>query len=211
MTLAGQSSGADIIKTLLTVPVANTLFNRAILHSAPLNYGDHSVTTAESVGAVFLDSLASNCTSATSTSRRSCLQTAKVEDILDAQDRTMSMAPSTILGVSAAEPIRPVVDGQLVQGKSFLKAMNTDNSGLSNPSRQIIFTTVINEAAPTIAAVSQDQAIPTSYYESYVRALVDSDRADKIIASGLYNVDASDSDSVRTELEQLGTDWIWRW
>lgn len=199
VTLAGQSSGADLIKTLLSVPSADSLFQRAILHSAPLNYADDSPKTSQAVGQAFLNSL--GCVDS------ACLQNAKVSDILAAQDTTFMQTPQYIEDVSASEPIRPYIDGQLVQ-QPLVKLAN--GKGLSNKNRQIIFTTVKDEAGPTIASVSQDQVIPREYYEAYIHALMDPDRAGKVVNSKLYALDLNNQDAAREQLELLGTDWIWR-
>lgn len=199
VTLAGQSSGADLIKTLFSVPRADNLFQRAILHSAPLNYGDHSVATSQAVGQAFLSAL--HCTTL------SCLQSANVTAVLDAQDNVFTSAPESIPGVSASEPIRPVIDGSIVT-QAFFEFVNTPSLG--NKNRQIIFTTVKEEAGPTIASVSQEKTIPADYYSTYVEALMDPDRASKVLNSGLYDIDTSQNDAARLELEVLGTDWVWR-
>lgn len=203
LTLAGQSSGAELIKTLLSTPSADALFNRAILHSAPLNYGDHSINTAEQVGAMLLGALNEKCTTL------ACLQAVSVQSLLAAQDFTMQAAPQSIPGVAAAAPLRPVIDGVLVKS-SFTRALDSER-GFSNTKRQLIFTTVKNEAGLTVDTVSQQQIIEPEYFEAYVRALMDESRAERVLASGIYKVDSADPDGGRNKLEELGTDWVWRW
>lgn len=138
VTLAGQSSGASLIKTLLTVPSADALFARAILQSAPLDYGDQSGSTSDAVGAFAISAL--KC------STLSCLQAMSVSDILNAQGIVYANATSISPAVSASEPIKPWVDGVYVK-QDFIKAINGANGGLTNKNRQIIFTTVLDEAA----------------------------------------------------------------
>lgn len=199
VTLAGQSSGASLIKSLFSTPRADTLFHRAILHSAPLNYGDHTPAISNAVGQSFLGGL--GC------STLQCLQSKSVSDILDSQDYTFLSAPSTIPGVGASEPIRPVIDGNVIKQAFF---QYTNNANLGNKNRQVIFTTVANEAGPTIASVSQDQPLPAEYYPAVISGLMDPERANKVLKSGLYVPDASDPDGTRNQLELLGTDWIFR-
>ena len=155
--------------------------------------------TAEAVGSLFLG--AANC------STIACLQQMDVQAILNAQTEVVQSAPRAMVGVSSNEPIRPVVDGTLVT-QPFVNLVNT--GGFTNKNRQIMFTTVKNEAGPTIAAISQDTDIPADQYDSYVQALMPAAEAQKVLSSGLYEVGKS-ADSAREELEVLGTDWIWRW
>ena len=217
ITLAGQSSGADLIKTLLTTSLASNLFQRAILHSAPLNYGDQPIPTAEAVGDLFMsylsnssDSPTSSCAKLTGPAGLACLQKAKIGDLLSAQDDTFKNAPYAITGVSAAEPIRPVLDGSLVSSKGFMASLNIQG-GLTSTTRQLIFTTVTDEAGATIAGVSQNQVIPYEYYDAYVQALAGANVAAIVQNSNLYEPDKADPDAARDELNVLGTDWIWRW
>jgi carboxylesterase type B len=39
---------------------------------------------------------------------------------------------------------------------------------------------------------------------------MDPDRANKVLASGLYNPNSAEPDAARSQLELLGTDWVWR-
>lgn len=199
VTLAGQSSGASLIKSLFSTPRADSLFQRAILHSAPLNYGDHTTATSNDVGQTFLGNL--KCTTL------ACLQSATVPSILSAQDNTFFTVPATVPGVSASEPIRPVIDGSIVTQAFF---QYTNNANLGNRNRQVIFTTVKDEAGPTIASVSQGQMLAVDYYPIFVQALMDADRAGKVLGSGLYKPDPANADATRDQLELLGTDWVWR-
>lgn len=159
VTLAGQSSGASLIKTLLSVPTADSLFARAILQSAPLNYGDHTPSTSTAVGQLFLDSLSSPCNDL------ACLQSTNVQAILDAQDGTFKLAPSAVgPQVSASEPIRPVVDGTLVT-QPFVSLVN--NGGLNNKNRALIFTTLKNEAGQSTHYCNEEMSSLTALIRSH--------------------------------------------
>jgi hypothetical protein len=199
ITLAGHSSGASLVKTLLTTPSADWLFNRAILQSAPLNYGDQLPKTGEALGASFLSTI--QCTDLT------CLQSKKVDELLKAQTTTFQSAPTTIPGVSPSEPFRPIIDGVTVT-QPFISAVNEGRIGSTN--KEIIFSTVKNEAGPTIAAITGDQRVANAEYRDYVTAFTDG-RGEKINNSGLYPLKKGDDDTVRKTLETLSTDWIWRW
>ncbi|KNZ64656.1 hypothetical protein VP01_1006g4 [Puccinia sorghi] len=106
VTLAGQSSGAELIKTLLVTSSASNLFQRAILHSAPLNYGDHTAKTAEAIGAIAIPLL--NC-------RDDCYRSyLDVDTILEVQNALMDQLPNRLPEVAASEPFRPFVDRRLI-------------------------------------------------------------------------------------------------
>lgn len=97
-------------------PSADWLFSRAILQSAPFNYGDQSVATGNALGA-----LISNSTSCTTLD---CLQKASVTDLLDNEQSVASMATSPsadqyIPGVASGEPFKPIVDGEVVKQNLF--------------------------------------------------------------------------------------------
>lgn len=135
------------------------------------------------------------------------MQSKKVDDLLKAQTTVFQSAPYTIPEVSPSEPFRLIVDGVTVT-QPFISAVN--NGSMKNTNRQIIFSTVKNEAGPTIAAITGDQRVATAEYQDYINAFMDG-RGEKIIKSGLYPPQKGDDDMVRTKLETLSTDWIWRW
>jgi carboxylesterase type B len=148
VTLAGQSSGAEMVKTLLMARSASDLFQRAILHSAPLNYGDHSVKTADAIG-----SIATSLFNCQDDCYRSSLD---VDTILEVQNTLMDQLPNRIPEVAASEPFRPFVDNALITN-DFMRALNNPGSkDLFLGNRQIIFTTVKDESAPTIADRAKD-------------------------------------------------------
>ncbi|KAL8277415.1 hypothetical protein RQP46_010137 [Phenoliferia psychrophenolica] len=104
VTLAGQSSGAEMIKSLLVTPSATSLFAQTILHSAPLNWGDQSVEIANTVGDFMAQNL--SCTTL------DCLRAAAISDILIGTPHFF--VPILGLGASPVEPLRVVADGTLV-------------------------------------------------------------------------------------------------
>ncbi|KAJ7051502.1 alpha beta-hydrolase [Mycena amicta] len=108
ITLAGQSSGAGMIRTLLATPEADPLFKSAIMQSDPIDYGFLSTTTQTLLQTAFNSLLPCDSTNTT------CLDSLSTDDILSAynslKSSALSIDPSTGLG----EPIRPVLDGTLV-------------------------------------------------------------------------------------------------
>lgn len=127
ITLAGQSSGASLITTLLATPSADTLFQRAIIQSAPLDFGDQSTSTAQAIGSQFLQAL--NCTTV------ACAQSAPVSSVLSAQSTVFAQAPTTNPAIAASLPLRPYVDGSLVKGACH-HLNETYARRLNHPARQ---------------------------------------------------------------------------
>jgi carboxylesterase type B len=135
ITIAGQSSGASLVKTLLTVPTAQSLFSQAIIHSSPMDVSDDTPSTGDVVGQATLSSL--GC------SDLNCLRGMSVTDILSSQaslynDDGNWETPS----IFSSEPWLPIVDGSFVK-MDFIKMMNIPH-GLGKD-KPMIWTTVENE------------------------------------------------------------------
>ena len=152
VALAGQSSGAEIVKSLLVTPAADSLFHRAILQSAPLDYPDLSVSTANTVGRHFVNDLLG-------LSALASLRSASVASIVQAQLQLSAEAlglSTSFPDLSFAEPLKTVVDGSFVT-RDFRQVIS--NGGQLNvPSRNLIFTTVKEEGC---ASVGQMYVSPT--------------------------------------------------
>ncbi|KAK0496891.1 alpha/beta-hydrolase [Armillaria luteobubalina] len=88
ITLAGQSSGANLIRALLAVPSASSLFQSAILQSDPMNFGFLSTTTQETLQSSF------NGLISCGASDTACWDALSLDDILNAQSTLFSNAPS---------------------------------------------------------------------------------------------------------------------
>ena len=103
VTLAGQSSGATLVETLLAVPAARGLFHRAVSHSAarieprPLSTSSDE-ESGEGMGARFLEGLGVGPGAGPSE-----LRTLTVDSLLAAAARAGPRAPA-----------KPVVDGRLL-------------------------------------------------------------------------------------------------
>ncbi|GAA5943525.1 uncharacterized protein JCM15063_006443 [Sporobolomyces koalae] len=193
VSLAGQSSGAQMVKALLSTPSASNLFHRAILHSAPLDYSPQPSEIANTVGSAFLFDIA-KC----SKLKTACLWRLKQpSEFFQAQGQLAIAAQQGTFGsrVSFAEPFNIVADGDLVQG---------DGQQVINSGKEIIFTTVKDEGCPGVAAALE--SIPPGYpTESLIQAFY-GDRAEAIIESGLYT---DESVSQFDSLTQLATDLYW--
>ena len=145
VTLAGQSSGAELVKTLLVTPSATPYFARAILQSAPLGLKDQSPETGEVISNMALSQL--KCSTA------SDLAQVSVEEILAAQDSVINVGRAGgIAGLSPTESfIRPVVDGVLVNGE-FQDVVATGGS-LEGPRKHLLLTVMKEEGALAISGL----------------------------------------------------------
>ncbi|KAJ7146567.1 alpha/beta-hydrolase [Mycena epipterygia] len=198
VTLAGQSSGAGMIRTLLATPSASSLFRNAILQSDPMDYGFLSVETQELLQSTFNDLV--SCSAADT----ACQMALTLDEILDAQvtleNEAMDLDPSTGLG----EPLRPVQDGQLVTTPL------DSTAPFPKVSKPLLLTNVQNEAGPTI----YDQIFPgpdpvsAQLFEPVTEASLGDTRTQIVMNSSFYPVDPYGD--ARVPLQILGTDYIWR-
>ena len=101
VTLFGESAGAGIVTTLLTVPAAAGLFQRAIAQSSPAT-STYDVARGRSVAELVLDRLGVGAAQARSV---------PVEDIVDAAMYVFDHIPTTTPGTLA---FAPIVDGDLI-------------------------------------------------------------------------------------------------
>ncbi|KAF7331245.1 Carboxylic ester hydrolase [Mycena kentingensis (nom. inval.)] len=200
ITLAGQSSGANMIRALLATPSADSLFKNAILQSDPMDYGFLSTTTQALLQDTFNDLL--GCTP----TDNACLSALSTADILSAYDtlksQAMSLDPSTGLG----EPIRPVMDGTLLTS-------SLDSTAPFPPvSKPLLITTVANEAGPTIYDLlfPGPDPVPAAYFAPTTALSLGDARTQAVVDSPYYPIDPAGSEDARVPLQTLGTDYIWR-
>lgn len=101
VTLFGESAGAGIVTTLLTVPAAAGLFHRAIAQSSPVT-SVYDIERARGVAELLLDHIGVAIEDARSV---------PVEQLVDASEHFFNHVPTTKPGTLA---FAPVVDGDLV-------------------------------------------------------------------------------------------------
>lgn len=95
VTVAGQSAGAQSVVAMLGIAHTRTLFDQAIIQSAPLGIAFHSPDQAQRAADVVLGELDSDPRAATDA------------DLLEAQSRAARRL-SGRLGLNSAPPLRPV-------------------------------------------------------------------------------------------------------
>lgn len=134
-------------------------------------------------------------------SDNSCASSLSVDDILNASNTLYSQAISLNPAAGQGEPIRPVHDGQLITNTL------TTSSSFPHVSKPILVSTVVNEAGPTIYELFSSP-VPAQASMQIISGLLGTSRADTILASQRYAVQASGD--VRPSLEKLGTDYMWK-
>lgn len=217
ITLAGQSSGANLIRALLATPSAAPLFQSAILHSDPMvsfcllqkflaaeipqDFGFQSPVVQSKLQQYFNEQI--NCV-ATDTL---CLCSLPLSTVLSASDALFNNAMNIDPSATGEEPMRPVHDGVLIT--STLDS----SSPFPQVSKPIILSTVENEAGPTIYGSMFPSPISASTYEAVVQSSYGEPCASDLLAYPGYQVpnvtDGQPADA-RIQLEQIGTDQIWR-
>lgn len=203
ITIAGQSSGANMVRALLATPSASDLFQSAVLESDPMDYGLLTPSTQQILQADFNSQV--NCSSGDI----ECFNNLSVDTILTAQDNTSDDVNNLGIAPSAAgsEPIRPTRDGSLITSPLDLTATFPPQN------KPILLTNVKDEATLEIYGTF-DFNVDAGLYDEVVDQTFGEPRTDRILNTSVYAVSASEEDDanadLRPSLNVLGTDQIWR-
>ncbi|TFK76362.1 alpha/beta-hydrolase [Pluteus cervinus] len=199
VTIAGQSSGASMVRTLLGVPSASTLFRSAILQSDVMDYGPLSTATYQALLSNFKSRFSCAVTDT------SCWNALGLGTILTAQTNVYNAAMSIDPAAGNAQPIRPVLDGTLI-------ASPLDSTqAFPSVSKPLLITTVKNEAALAIYSAFTSP-LPDEALQPICDATFGESRTDTILASTFYQPTpgASGTIDVRAQLQLMGTDYLWK-
>ncbi|KAJ7786949.1 alpha beta-hydrolase [Mycena olivaceomarginata] len=198
ITLAGQSSGAGMIRSLLAIPSASSFFRNAILQSDPMDYGFLSTDTQALLQSTF-NNLVSCAAGDTA-----CHNALTLDSILDAQTSLEDEANDLDPAAGVGEPLRPVLDGQLIttplDSTAPFPAVN----------KPLLLTNVKNDGGPTVYQLlfPGPDPQPASLFEPVCDLSLGPDRTQVVVDSGFYPVDPY-GDS-RAPMEVLTTDYLWR-
>lgn len=218
ITIAGQSSGAHLVRALLAAPSASSLFQSAIVQSDPIvSFHSFTIITSKLIKSQdygFLDTksqsiIQSAFTSSTgcSASSTSCLNKLSVDDIINYQMNLFSSAFTLAPEAGQFEPFRTVHDGSLIT------TTLDSTSSFPKQSKPIMVTTVKDEAAFEIYQAYTD-VLPEDQWMPAVNATFGMPRSNTIVKSTFYTppggtTQAANTDA-RTQLQLLGTDYLWK-
>lgn len=191
--LAGHSAGAFLIRAIVASPSASSLYAKVIMHSDTLNYGFYNASTLTTLQDGFFPTI--NCAPTNAT----CQNALSLDTIMNAQldFNPADFDPSTLGPI----PFRPVHDGSLIT--------TTLTTTFPSALKPLLLTTVHDEGAPTIFGAI-DFVLPSVAYPQVLSGVLPDFRADAVLNSSFYQLDADDSDTVREELKDIVTDLGWR-
>ncbi|KAG8745605.1 hypothetical protein FRC10_007496 [Ceratobasidium sp. 414] len=206
VTVAGQSSGGQMVRALLASPSASGLFKYASIHSDPMDYGFYKPTTIST----FQSYLFNNASTALAgCSNIACLRAVPLSEIINAQNNLLGVAPGLDPASAGGSPIRPMHDGQLIQ--------YTLTDGSFPPQmKNVMVMTVKDEAAAVIGTMMSTQ-IPPAAVDPTIEGFYGTPRGTTIVESDNYNANTyaaqagvAPGDQGRAALTELFTDGLWR-
>lgn len=201
ITVAGQSSGATLVRALLATPSASSLFKSAVLHSDPMDYGLFKPSTQSALNNDFQSNL--GCSSSDS----NCLNKLSLDTILDAADTVANDAASLDPAANGSEWFRPVVDG------SYITSPLDSTAAFPSQTKSIVITNVADEAMAVIYG-GYTSPVSASGYQSAVGYSYSQSSTNAIMSSSFYSVPSGMATQANADarplLEALGTDGIWR-
>lgn len=198
ITLAGQSSGANMIRALLAVPSAQSLFQSAILQSDPMDYGFLSVSNQQQLQDYFVSLLPCQV------SDIACLNALSVDEIVNVIGLNQFFNASQIVAAATQmEPMRVVNDG------SFITSTLDSSSPFPAVSKTILLSNVKDEAG-YITYGNLPNPVPQSEYQALVDASFGENRSQLLLNIQSYAVETSTVSDYRPQLEMLGTDSVFR-
>lgn len=198
ITLAGQSSGANMIRALLATHSAS-LFRSGILQSDPMDYGFLSTKTQATLQANFTGQIGCHPTDT------QCQNALSLDAILTAQENLSEIASTLDPAAGTAQPIRPVLDG------SFITTPLDSTAPFPSVRKPLLITSVANEAGPTIYGWFPDPLPESNFIPICQATFLSTERTDIIVSSPYYRpVSSGGSIDARVQLQKLGTDYIWR-
>lgn len=210
VTLMGQSTGAQFVRTLLTTPSVQSLFSNAILVSDTQDYGPSTIDQNNLLGNLTMTSLGCDVDDI------ACARNKTADEIYNASSQAASDGPQVDEGIPIGTPWRPVI------GTKYLPLGLEQNAAAGQGiTKRIIMTTVQNEAGSmTAEAISASQPGATTLYmkniqinitiEQALDAAFNQGRGSAAAALPQYQQTFNSSDSLRSTFEEIATDGLWR-
>ncbi|OAX40276.1 alpha/beta-hydrolase [Rhizopogon vinicolor AM-OR11-026] len=198
ITVAGQSSGANMIRALLAVPSAQSLFQSAILQSDPMDYGFLSSSDQVQLQEYFVRNLGCAATDS------ACLSTLTADTIVNGAG--LWQWNSSVYIVPAAtqsEPMRVVNDG------TFINSTLDSTSTFPAVSKPILLSNVADEGGYAVYGAFPDP-MPEAEYVTVVNGSLGDTRYETLMGWQSYAVESTADDDYRPQFQDLVTDWVWR-
>lgn len=124
-----------MVNALLSTPSASSLFQRAIVQSAPLDYAPQTSAVAESVGKTLVSDILG-------VPSRFKINGKASEELLEGQNNlVLAAAFNQLPGVPQSEPFNILRDDGLVSG---------DGNTIVNTGKQVLYTTVRDEGCAAV-------------------------------------------------------------
>ncbi|CAO1614742.1 unnamed protein product [Parajaminaea phylloscopi] len=213
VTLSGQSSGAQMVRSLLTVPSASPLFQQAILVSDTQDYGPATQDSQNKLGEYVMQQL--NCTDV------ACARAKSADDVLDASYAAYSDVPAADGSFPAGSPWRPA------QGQWMSKVLEKDPAAaFDGAGKKLLLSTISNEAGAAVGnlfykTAPQATDLGYAYADNVTFPLAgaldlffNQGRGDAMMGSSTYAQEqqslAGQDDGLRSMLETGATDGLWR-
>lgn len=212
ITLSGQSSGAQMVRSLLTVPAASALFQQALLVSDTQDYGPATQESQNKLGKYVLQQL--KC------SDINCARGKTADEVLDASYAAYSDVPAGDGSLPAGSPWRPT------QGSWMTSAIEKQpESAFVGANKRIILTSIVNEAGAAVGQLfGRSTANATNLQYQFANAtfqlpaaldlFFNQNRGQLMMAHAAYQQEekslATTEDGLRSMLETSATDGLWR-
>jgi len=135
----------------------------------------------------------------------SCRNSLSLNSILNAQSTLFNSAATLEPSAGPAQPIRPVHDGSLITSPL------DSTAPFPAVTKPLLLSTVLNEAGLAIYTQFSDP-IPADFFSPICNATFGELRANTIVESNFYlpSPPAGGESDTRTQLQVLGTDYLWR-
>jgi carboxylesterase type B len=203
VTVMGQSSGAQMVRALLTLPAAQPLFQRAVLVSDTAYYGMATQTDHNALGGGAMALL--GCTDI------ACARGKTKSEILAASTEVFSTVPQANPAVSGGTPWRPML------GDYFPSSITSGGK----TSKAVLISTVANEAGATAGALFLPSHAGSTIltlrqgnypvpYSVALGLIFNAGRGDALSLLAPYATNGTTEDETRSQFELGGTDGLWR-
>jgi carboxylesterase type B len=169
ITLAGQSSGANLISALLAVPSAGALFQGAILESDPMDFRFLSPATQQKLQAFYNTQIGCAPTDTT------CQAGLSIDDIIRAELTLFGAAAGIDGSAGESEPWRPVHDGVLITSPL------DSTAPFPHVTKPVLVTSVANDAAEAVFAAFPNAVVGAAGYRAALDGVLGGTRGDDAV------------------------------